>query len=454
MTNMHLIHKGDNYFVYLPSSYDIIKVNKLTYVILQLHISGIPYDSICKAYDIAPYEIDKMVRYFESLSHNSCQSISLGSFSNDDHVIDRITLHVSNDCNLRCRYCYASGGHYKKDRVLMSKETAKCFVEFCIRQFKEVRNIVFFGGEPFLNPSVILYICQTFENKYKNKEIDYMPKFGAITNGTIISRQIKEIVERYFDFLTISIDGPKEINDENRVDTNGVGSFDRICNFIEQMRNIPHLKIRYESTFTDKHIGQGYTHKSIRQFMRETFKLSGDILDEYHMEKCATKDTASEYTADEILNHNYPEGFMSILRALVNKKPKMMCQLYRRILSVSAEGHIYPCHMNTGTDNCYMGNMASDNVYVKPNTYLQQHPGIMYGFKNNDICSRCWANNLCGGCSRIWFYDETSSCYSLYPNSDICEKNCKHIENILLVIGILKADASKWKIFMRGLKDN
>lgn len=42
--------------------------------------------------------------------------------SNNNRVIDRITLHVSNDCNLRCRYCYALGGNYNQDRAFMNKQ--------------------------------------------------------------------------------------------------------------------------------------------------------------------------------------------------------------------------------------------------------------------------------------------------------------------------------------------
>lgn len=76
----------------------------------------------------------------------------------------------------------------------------------------------------------------------------------------------------------------------------------------------------------------------------------------------------------------------------------------------------------------------------------------MYGFKNNEVCRNCWANNLCGGCSRLWFYKDTDANYSMFPNRELCERNCKHIENILAGIGDMRDDPSKWIKFKEMLK--
>lgn len=53
--------------------------------------------------------------------------------------------------------------------------------------------------------------------------------------------------------------------------------------------------------------------------MKETFNLSGDVLDEYSMEKNMFENETSDFTASDILNDNYPEGFLSVLRAVVTK---------------------------------------------------------------------------------------------------------------------------------------
>lgn len=453
MDYLHLINNGRNYYVYIPATYNIVRTNKLAYTAIQMLQTGSSIDSVCKTCNLSQSEIKRMELFFKNLSYETLpSSVSIPKNSEDGIIIDRITLHVSNDCNLRCKYCYASGGHYNNARGLMSHETAKEFVEFCVREFKQIRNIVFFGGEPFLNPSVIMYVCHMFDIMYKEGKINYLPKFGAITNGTIFSTQIMEIINRYFSFLTISIDGPREINDANRIDVFGAGSYDRITRFIEQVSKNTKLLVQYESTFTEKHKLLGYTHKSIQDFMKETFNLSGDVLDEYSMEKNMFENETSDFTASDILNDNYPEGFLSVLRAVVTKKPKSMCQLYKRNFSVSIEGHIFPCHMNTGEENCDLGSITSGNVFSTPGDFLYKHPGIMYGFKNNVICNNCWANNLCGGCSHLWFYNDTDSNYSEFPNRSICEKNREHIERILEKIGDIKANPTQWLTFKKKFK--
>lgn len=45
-------------------------------------------------------------------------------------------LHVSHDCNLRCKYCFAGTGPYGQKRTLMSAETGKKAIDFLVAQAK------------------------------------------------------------------------------------------------------------------------------------------------------------------------------------------------------------------------------------------------------------------------------------------------------------------------------
>ena len=48
--------------------------------------------------------------------------------------VKALCLHVSHDCNLRCRYCFADEGAYHSVREVMSFETAKAAIDFLIRE--------------------------------------------------------------------------------------------------------------------------------------------------------------------------------------------------------------------------------------------------------------------------------------------------------------------------------
>ena len=67
--------------------------------------------------------------------------------------IKALCLHVSHDCNLRCKYCFASTGDFGTGhRMTMDFETAKRAIDFVIERSGKRRNIEvdFFGGETLM----------------------------------------------------------------------------------------------------------------------------------------------------------------------------------------------------------------------------------------------------------------------------------------------------------------
>ena len=63
-------------------------------------------------------------------------------FSEDDYEkfalsavkspIKAMCLHIAHDCNLRCKYCFASTGDFGKGRMLMDFETGKRAIDFLL----------------------------------------------------------------------------------------------------------------------------------------------------------------------------------------------------------------------------------------------------------------------------------------------------------------------------------
>ena len=84
-------------------------------------------------------------------------------FSEDDYeqiaaMIDphppvkALCLHISHDCNLRCKYCFAGTGNFGGQRMLMPAQTAIDAMEFVRKASGARKNIEvdFFGGEPLM----------------------------------------------------------------------------------------------------------------------------------------------------------------------------------------------------------------------------------------------------------------------------------------------------------------
>lgn len=358
-------------------------------------------------------------------------------------VVKRITVHVSNDCNLRCKYCYAEGGNYKQDRGIMSIQTAQDFVDFCCNNFKEIKRIVFFGGEPTMNIPAMEYICQRFKTKYSNGGSSFIPIFGMITNGTILNENVVKFIKEHLSFITISIDGPREINDLNRTFTNGKGTYERISAFIYKIRQETNVNVTFESTFTKQHIEKGYTHYSIKKALNNEFGIKGKVIDELSIQNNIDLDFWSNFDFSEWCKKEplvIPNGFWDILFAIKQKQTRKMCGIGENIFAVSTNGEIYPCHINNGEKQNSLGNL-NYNVFNNLNL-REQFPANK--LKNNNNCNACWAYHLCGGCSRMFFYDFIHKKYKNTPNKKICKRIKTHIENILLLIVLCRKDPIVW----------
>lgn len=449
LENIHLFSKNGEYASFDKETYSLMTLSELTHQVINFLQKGMSVLEVSMKVGVSVNDIENLVSKLSSpktLSKENGVEIK-------KPIINRITLHISNDCNLRCKYCYASGGNYKQKRGLMTEQTAKQFIDFCIETFEQVENIVFFGGEPFLNPHIIEYVCSEFIRLYTERKIKYLPKFGAITNGTLGSKKTFELIKKFFSFLTISVDGPQVINDLNRIDRFGHGSYERISEFIEKVKALPNINLKYEATYTKQHIDMGFTHQTLYEFFKNEFGLVGEVVNEHSLEKEATyKQVRNNIKKDA--EKEYDSTFWSILSAIVEKRPKTMCSLYRDILAISVDGDIFPCHMNAGEDKCSLGNVVGSNIYNDKAKFVKSQPGLGNKFKENSVCSKCWSNNICGGCSRLWFFDEEKQVYNVYPNQNLCLINNRYLEEILFQIIHLRKDARKWNDFVSKLKVN
>ena len=63
--------------------------------------------------------------------------------------VKALCIHICHDCNMRCRYCFADGGDYKRARGLMSYECGCRAIDFLLEKSKGIKNLEldFFGGE-------------------------------------------------------------------------------------------------------------------------------------------------------------------------------------------------------------------------------------------------------------------------------------------------------------------
>lgn len=359
----------------------------------------------------SPNTSDNYLIYTQSLwSDTVCIDKPLKS-----HHLHRITLCVSNDCNLRCKYCYAHGGNYGTARSLMSKSEATKFVDFCCKYYDKIDNILFFGGEPLLNHHIISFICNSFKQK-SSEGVFPLPTFSIITNGTICTTDIISLFRSHISSVTVSIDGPKIINDANRTFPNGIGSYDKIAYFIAQCKQISTLHIQYEATFTLDHIKAHVSKRDIQQHMDKVFGINGFVVNEDSLDPRIAIQDLKSITKDSLISTNFeclPMDFWQIAEIIVCKKKHSFCGILHDRFTISTKGDILPCQMLLGESDNIVSNIGDISAVdkIKANSRT---------FKNNSSCKKCWCFNICGGCPIPKFYS-TNKQYNELPNAESCE---------------------------------
>lgn len=138
--------------------------------------------------------------------------------------VDMFILGITEQCNLRCKYCCYSGD-YQSNRThsnrSMSKDDIDEIFDF-IDQIASIRplHIAFYGGEPLTRYDLMQYAVAKAEQRW-NKNV----LFSVTTNATLLSRERIDWMIAHHIKLEISIDGTAKFHDRNRIDQKGNGSF-------------------------------------------------------------------------------------------------------------------------------------------------------------------------------------------------------------------------------------
>lgn len=322
--------------------------------------------------------------------------------------MSRIALHIGNDCNLRCTYCYGGGGNYGEVRGSMSKEIIDQSLAFFLRAAPNRKNyhILFFGGEPLMYPLLMEYTKKQATLLSKEKDIKFT--FSATTNGTILNKKVYSLLQNNKMLPMLSIDGmPKEHN-KYRKTINGRGSFHLISRNIEKFRNIRD-SIFVRVTLARDNINlvsifdylKGMKVRTIN-FLTATEKEEGsyglseqdfsNLVQEY--ERLAKKyvQYILEEKADSLIRIN---DFVRILRQLHGHKLKSYhCGFGQSYLSISSQGDIYPCHRFVGLKKYCMGNVTNPFDIQKLKNYQE-----LLNVDSQEKCNNCIAKPFCaGGC--------------------------------------------------------
>lgn len=268
-----------------------------------------------------------------------------------------VTILLTEKCNLQCTYCYE---HDFSERKKMDNFTMKRVAEFILDQVKEKQpnylGITLLGGEPLLNLDGVKYFINKFEEE-QSTDLDI--SFRMTTNGTILNENVLEVLPS-IDFLSVSIDGVKDVHDSNRVFSNLEGSFDTVIKNVEKILSInPNTAARM--TITKKNISQlfenvrflietgfHYIHPNIEFTDREWEENDAEnLLDQMKKIYDLIEMKKMKSTSIEIPLYGY----------FKRKSRSSKCDGGKNSFAISASGDIYPCSVVMPMEEWKIGNV-------------------------------------------------------------------------------------------------
>ena len=454
MVSLHTINRYDKYIIFHPESLSIFYVSEDIGRFLEIHELGSMNSDIgSECTNHAEISDEEVLTYFEKrIKLKSCEDLKWTG-----PEPKTLCLIVSQDCNLRCGYCYADHGTFGEDKRLMSFETSKkCIDKILGREFDN--SILFFGGEPFLNFSLMKEIIEYGRKAKMN--INYT----TITNGTIMNDAIKMLINENFFELSISLDGPKAINDIQRYGS--VDSvYDRVVDSIEQL-NGGRCPLAIKCIVTKNSINNLTNIAEHISSLGVGSMAFADVSRIPNDSKFIISDSEFErYVQElsEILVNNLQQlamgrkttaisPILSILRQLITRTRVIhICSAGREYIAVTANGDVYPCHGFVGMDQFKMGNV-----------YDEAFPGEAFDkikkiFMNHSIyrseeCSSCWARFLCGGDCAVHSYIYNGDLY--HPTKRRCILTKSILNAILPEIAEIFQDKNKIQNIIKRFDSN
>jgi uncharacterized protein len=209
------------------------------------------------------------VPVFTGISHDSKQIIEFldatGIFDTSDpmdlmpYTLEfkptSATLFLSNMCNLRCIYCYASAGD--RSPVVMPWEIANAAIDYIINNALEIGEktvqIGFHGGgEPTLAWSLMKQIVSYFKKAALQNNLT--PSVHAATNGVVPQSRLNWIIDNLTS-VNISLDGLPDIQNIQRPMASGAPSFDAVWSMIKIM-DIKQFPYGIRATVTNRSVSE------------------------------------------------------------------------------------------------------------------------------------------------------------------------------------------------------
>lgn len=324
----------------------------------------------------------------------------------NDYV--ELVISLTNDCNLRCKYCFVGEKNFCK-KVISKKYIDEAI--YAVKELAEIKNkkevfITFFGGEPTLYPDLIIYSMKKAKEELKDLKVS----FGITSNG-VFNEEVKELLVKNNFTVTISMDGLPKFQDKQRVTANNKGTSHIIEKTIKDLTEaginvIVRMTITQEMIYEFKETIDYLKELGVRIIHFEPMTMGGRAKEN---ETTLVRPDPEEYANKlvEVIDYAKENGVSIISSTVMNalSPSYMFCDgIGKNKLAVTYEGVFSSC---LGVQN--ESHPLADRFIVKKRdikSWMKAKFGsYVDDYVKNNKCEKCFAKYICaGGCPSRNYY--------------------------------------------------
>ena len=318
-------------------------------------------------------------------------------------------------CNMACRYCFYADESAKRETKsygVMSLDVLEGVLERVLGYSHGTCTIAFQGGEPTLAGLEFFREAMKLEEKHN---INGCRISNAIqTNGTLLDTDWVEFFKENNFLVGISLDGPKDINDENRIFPDGKSTYRKVMQSIQLLES-------HGVDFNILSVVTSGSARSIRKvygfFDRQNLEYQQYIpcLDPIGEDRGEHKWSLSIDRFEAYLKNlfdcwyddlqkgkkRYNRYFDNLIMMISGQRPEAcgMSGICSRQYVVEADGSVFPCDFYA-LDKWKIGNFMEDSM-EKIEKRRNELRFIEDSEKPHPDCKSCKWRYLCrGGCKR------------------------------------------------------
>ncbi|RXP46858.1 His-Xaa-Ser system radical SAM maturase HxsB [Lutibacter sp. HS1-25] len=459
------LKSSNGYYYLLPFRFERINQEK---EILINEVGDYLICDIGTASKIVNRQIDVKSNFFGELISNyfiskepipALLNLLANRYRTKKSFIDNFTgLHIfvlTLRCNHLCHYCQVSRKNEKNELFDMQYENIDLSINLMFKTPSVAITMEFQGGEPLLVFNKIKYSIERVKklNKIHNKKINYV----ICTNLTLVNDEILTYCLDNDILISTSLDGPKNIHDENRLRSNGP-SYESVVNALNfAKKRIPldrisalmtttRMALNHPKEIIDSYIENGFNHIFLRAISPYGFAAKNKNKNEYETEKFVE---FFKIALDYIIKLNN-EGvyFVEDYTALILKKIltpfpigfvdlQSPSGLINGVVVYNYDGYVY------ASDEARMLAESGDYSF-RLGKISDNYNDLFYGEKAKEIsengslealpgCSECAFQVYCGA-DPIRNYVSQGDTVGYRPTSNHCFKNKSIISHIINLI--------------------